>query len=139
MAKKLFEILDDKACIIFDATYILTQKSKDYSGQKQLWSDQKKMPLVKPMIGCTDDGYIAFASGPFDATHNDASILEYCFTEYYDKLNVIHSGDTILVDRGFRDVQNFLKCEGLFVYSPGTGNLETKEENDSRFVTKCRM
>jgi len=37
----LFDI-PDKTCSIFDATYRLAQKSKNYAGQKQLWSEQKK-------------------------------------------------------------------------------------------------
>jgi len=36
MAKILFNILENKACSIFDATYRLAQKSKNFSGQKQL-------------------------------------------------------------------------------------------------------
>jgi len=42
MAKTLFDIPDDKTCSIFDVIYRLTQKSKNYAGQKQLWSEQKK-------------------------------------------------------------------------------------------------
>jgi len=40
-AKTLFDIPDDKTCI-FHATYRLAQKSKNFAGQKQLWSKQKK-------------------------------------------------------------------------------------------------
>jgi len=36
MAKTLFDIPDDKTYNIFDATYRLAQKSKNYAGQKQL-------------------------------------------------------------------------------------------------------
>lgn len=36
MAKTLFDIPDNKTCSIFDATYRLAQKSKNYAGQKQL-------------------------------------------------------------------------------------------------------
>jgi len=42
MAKTLFDILDDKTCSTFDAIYHLAQKSKNYAGQKQLWSEQEK-------------------------------------------------------------------------------------------------
>jgi len=34
MAKTLFNIPDDKTCSIFEATYHLAQKSKNYVGQK---------------------------------------------------------------------------------------------------------
>lgn len=36
MTKELFDIPDDKACCIFDATYRLAHKSKNFAGQKQL-------------------------------------------------------------------------------------------------------
>jgi len=39
MVKTLFGISDDKNFSIFDAIYRLAQKSKNYAGQKQLWSE----------------------------------------------------------------------------------------------------
>ncbi|XP_058797712.1 uncharacterized protein LOC131667948 [Phymastichus coffea] len=139
MAKILFDITDDKACLVFDATYRLVQKSSNFAGQKQLWSEQKKMPLVKPMVACAPDGYILFVLGPFDARHNDATILEDCFCRFADKLHTIAEGDHILVDRGFRDVLHFLtESKKLNVHCPGLGQLETMEANMSRFVTRCR-
>jgi len=53
-------------------------------------------------------------------------------------MNIIHKGD-ILVNRGFRDVVNFLTTnKKLHVYCPELGQLNTIEVNTSRFVTKCR-
>jgi len=60
MVKTLFDIPDDKTCSIFDATYRLVQKSKNYAGQKQLWSEQKKMLLVKPMVVRLTVGHFLF-------------------------------------------------------------------------------
>jgi len=37
------------------------------------------MPLVKPIIGCRSDNWVYFVFGPFDANHNDVTILEDCF------------------------------------------------------------
>lgn len=136
ISSTLFDISADKACYIFDATYRFAQKSKNFSGQKQLWSEQKKMPLVKPMVGCTPDGYIAFVLGPYDAKHNDATILKDCFSRY--DLSAIEDGDVVLVDRGFRDAMQFLRDKNLRVFSPGLGQLDTEEANVSRFVTKVR-
>ncbi|KYN03209.1 hypothetical protein ALC62_05955, partial [Cyphomyrmex costatus] len=121
MSKALFDIPKDKTCLIFDATYRLVKKSKNYFGQNQLWSEQKKMPLIKPMVGCTSDGWVQFVLGPFDATHNDATILKDCFQRYPSEMSLIHENDVISVDRGFRDVI-----------------LNTLDANLSRFVTKCR-
>lgn len=139
MAKVLYDIPPDKLCFIFDATYRFAQKSANFAGQKLLWSEQKKAPLTKPMVGCTPDGYVAYVLGPYDAKHNDASILQDCFDRYPQILSTVQSGDFVLVDRGFRDVLSFLKDEKeLNVFCPGLGQLDTKEANASRFVTKCR-
>ncbi|KYN03208.1 hypothetical protein ALC62_05954 [Cyphomyrmex costatus] len=88
MSKALFDIPKDKTCLIFDATYRLVKKSKNYFGQNQLWSEQKKMPLIKPMVGCTFDGWVQFVLGPFDATHNDATILKDCFQRYPSEMRL---------------------------------------------------
>jgi len=136
ISSALFEIGEENGCVIFDATYRVVQKSQNFSGQKELWSEQKKMPLNKPMVGCAPDGYILFVLGPYDAKHNDAAILKDCFNRY--DVNTIKNGDTILVDRGFRDALPFLKEKGLKVYCPGLGQLNTNAANESRFVTKVR-
>jgi len=135
MAKTLFNIPNDNT-YIFDAIYRLARKSKNYAEQKQLWSEQKKMPLVKPMVGCLPNGWILFVLGPFNVTHNDATMLD-CF-RYSDEMNTIHEGDIVLVDRGFRDVVNFLTTnKKLHVYYSRLSQLDTIEANTSRFVTKC--
>ncbi|EZA59403.1 hypothetical protein X777_00485 [Ooceraea biroi] len=69
------------------------------------------MPLVKPMVGCSSDGFFLYVFGPFDATHNDATILQDCSQRYANDMSTIH--------------------EGL-------GQLNTAEANASRCVTKCR-
>jgi len=139
MTKTLFDTPDDKTCSIFDATYRLAQKSKNYAGQKQLWSEQKKMPVVKPIVGFSPDGWVLFVLGPFDATYNDATILQDCFSRYSDEMNIIHEGDIVLIDRDLRDVVNYFLTTNkkLHVYCPGPGQLNIMEANTSRFVTKC--
>jgi len=42
------------------------------------------MPLVKPMVGCSPG--VLFVLGSFDATHNDATILQDCFSRYSDEM-----------------------------------------------------
>jgi len=104
-----------------------------------LWSEQKKMPFVKLMVGCSPDGWVFFVLGPLDATHSDATILQDCFSRYSHEMNTIHEGDIILIDRGFHDVVNFLTTnKKLHVYCLGLGQLDTIEANTSRFVMKCR-
>jgi len=94
------------------------------------------MPLVKPMVGCSSDGWVLFVLGPFDATQYDATILQDCFSRYSDEMNTIHEGDIILVNRDFRDVVKFLITnKKLHVYCPGLDQLDIIKANASRFVT----
>ena len=51
--------------------------------------------------------------------------------------------DILIVDRGFRDVKEFLEAVGLSVYYPsflqrGQSQLDDREANKSRLVTKVR-
>lgn len=138
MAKTLFDVNDENGFCLFDATYRFVQKSKNFAGQKQLWSEQKKMPLEKPMVGCAPDGYVLFVLGPYDATHNDATILKDCLVRYEETLSVLQKDDVIIVDNGFRDAVDELKEKGLKPYVPGTGQRDTLEANKARFVTKIR-
>ena len=81
------------------------------------------MPLVKPMVGCSPDGWVLFVLGSFDATHNDATILKDCFSRYSDEMSIIHKNDIVLLDRGFRDVNFLTTNKKLHVYCPGLINL----------------
>lgn len=138
MAKALFDLSDQNGVCCFDATYRFVQKSKNFAGQKQLWSEQKKMPLTKPMVGCAPDGYVLYVLGPYDATHNDATILKDCMVRYEETLDALQRNDVIIVDNGFRDALDALKQRGLTAYVPGTGQRDTIEANKARFVTKVR-
>lgn len=53
------------------------------------WSEQKNMPLVKPMVGCTPNGYITHVLGPYDANHSDAVILEDCFKSFETEMIIL--------------------------------------------------
>lgn len=138
MAKALFDVGDENGVCLFDATYRLVQKSKNFAGQKQLWSEQKKMPLMKPMVGCAPDGYVLFVLGPYDATHNDAVILKDCLVRYKELLSALRKNDVAIVDNGFRDAVDSLKEKGIIAYLPGTGQRDTLDANKARFVTKVR-
>ena len=65
MAKTLLDI-PDKACIIFDITYAL-YKNKKIIRDKATLEQAEKMPLIKPMVDCSPDGYVLFVLGPFDS------------------------------------------------------------------------
>jgi len=51
------------------------------------------MLRVKLMMGYSLDSWVLFVLGPFDATHNDATLLQDYFSRYSNEMNTIHEGD----------------------------------------------
>lgn len=89
------------------------------------------------------DGTIIDVFGPFPANKNDAEILKIVFEKTEIEKN-FRPGDVIVLDRGFRDVVQFLKSKHFDVRIPefinkGTdGQLTSLQGNKSRLVTKIR-
>lgn len=132
-----------KCVTIWDATYIYTCSSSNYTHQRKIFSGQKRRHLFKIMKVTAVDGSIIDVFGPFKATTNDSDILKNIF-ERTSIENIFNAGDVVLVDRGFRDSETFLKNKGFDVRMPefvqrGTnGQLTTKQCNKSRHITKMR-
>lgn len=57
-------------------------------------------------------------------------------------IKILEKGDKFVLDRGFRDVRNYLQEQGFKVLMPALkgkrNQLTTIESNESRFVTKVR-
>lgn len=117
MAKKLYDCTD-KLMIICDGTYARHQKSKNNEYQRKSYSGQKKVPLCKPFTVCTTTGRVLDMLGPYHATENDASIMENVISDPNGLSSLMKPGDIFFVDRGFRDVKNFLESEGYNVLMP---------------------
>lgn len=136
----------DQVILVLDGTYIYTEKSGNQYFQKQTYTNQKKRNFVKIMMCVTTNGKVIFASGPHDATDNDATILRNILDRNEcNVFSILKPRDVILVDRGFRDCSEPLKARGLDVRSPAFLNkksngkldkqLTTKQANDTRLVT----
>lgn len=63
MAKALFDINDENGVCLFDATYRFVQKSKNFAGQKMLWSEQKKNSSHKTNRGMCSRRICSLCSG----------------------------------------------------------------------------
>ena len=72
---KLYD-LTNHLSITCDATYLRHQKSSNNVYQRKSYSGQKKTSACKPFTICTTIGYVINVDGPFNATKNDAKILE---------------------------------------------------------------
>ncbi|CAC5386297.1 unnamed protein product [Mytilus coruscus] len=102
----------DTEILVLDGTYIYLQKSPHHHFQKQTYSMHKGRSLVKPMVIVATDGYIPNVLGPYyaDGHNNDASIIKHAFKTNADEINTwMHEDDVMVVDRGFRDAEEFLK------------------------------
>ena len=142
VSSKLFNLDINKSAFIMDGTYIYIQKSSNYKFQKQSYSSQKKRNLIKPFMIVLPDGYIVNALGPYEASKNDASIVKEIIQS--GELDILQTGDILLVDRGFRDAKDFLVKRGFDVrmpqfIKPGEKQLTWQQANQSRIVTKCRF
>jgi len=74
MAKTLFDISDDKTYSIYDATYRLAQKSKK-CGTKAIVEWAEKNAARQTYGGLFAWRLVLFVLGPFDTTHNDATMF----------------------------------------------------------------
>lgn len=144
MANILFNPTN-QVILIADASYIYYEKSSNYEIQRDTYNDQKKRNFVKPMVLTTPNGYYIDIFGPYRATTNDATILRHIF-ETFGPFLQLNCNDIFILDRGFRDVKQFLEEKGYQVKMPEfinktdkSGQLTDVRANSSRMVTSCRF
>lgn len=95
-------------------------------------------------VMCATNGHIIDIYGLFEATRNDASIIQLVMNENSDLCNLFQEYDVILLDRGFRDAvpkletKYKLKVRMPALLEKSQKQLTTEQANKSRFVTKCR-
>lgn len=146
MSRELFHSEnEDKIFLVWDATYIYINKSRNYDFQKVTYTKQKMRNFIKIMMCVTTNGYIVYALGPYEARDNDATIMRK-IDENYNAFDVLDDGDTLILDRGFRDCVNHFEDKGFTVLMPSLvqksekkGQLTTIEANRTRLVTAIRF
>lgn len=142
LSRRLYNVKDDKAVLTFDGTYIYTIISSNYRFQKESYSMQKHRNLVKFMMCVSTNGLILGAYGPFPATQNDAAILTTIMQQNNTIFDLLHRGDVVVLDRGFRDCLRLVRNRGLIVKIPSFTNkaqFTKNEANVSRNATKTRF
>lgn len=139
--QKLHEY-ENRLILIYDGTYLRHEKSSNNYYQRKSYSGQKKVPLCKPFTVCTTDGFVIDTYGPYVGTMNDAEIMKVVLSDPHGLRILLKEGDVFIVDRGFRDIKQYLESEGFIVLMPALKGkrkqLTTAEANESRFVTKLR-
>ncbi|CAF1504733.1 unnamed protein product, partial [Rotaria sordida] len=137
------EFWDNKVTIIWDGTYIYMEKGSDHYLNRSTYSGQKCRHLVKFMSLVLPDGYVVDSIGPFQGTANDATIAQQIIETRNELIEWCDYGDTMICDRGFRDVIQTLCDLGYEVKSPmylnkSQNQHSASEANESRLVTKVR-
>ena len=146
-ANAIHEISDKNIMTVWDATYIYCEKSGvDYTFQKDSFSVHKGRNLVKPMLGCTTNGYFIEATPPKKAYESDSTILNDLMKDKssgFDHFFV--TGDMFILDKGFIRSKTTLQNEGMLVQIPLSAPYGNKSKhlswqlaNESRLVTKLR-
>lgn len=133
----------DRVITIWDGTYIYSQSSMNMDAQHRLYSAQKKNHLCKPMVAIFPDGYILDVFTIYAASSNDASIMKHLFETNENIKSYFGSEDVFVLDRGFRDVRDYLEGKGYQVYIPrslpqGSNQSGWRQANENRIVTKNR-
>ena len=101
MAKEIFNAKESQLILVVEGTYCYCQKSSHNYFQRKTFSVQKKLS--------TSNGKIVDVFGLHEATKNDASIMNDVLLGVENLRKVLHPGDIILLDRGFRDCLDNLK------------------------------
>ena len=112
----------NKCIIILDGTYCYIQKSTNNLLQRRTYSLHKGKPLIKPMMIVSSTGYIMSVMGPFlgDERNNDAEITKnMIYNNKQGFTDWLHTGDLVIVDRGFRDCIPDLEKFGYKTKIPG--------------------
>lgn len=135
-----------RAIVKVDGTYSYIPKSSNFRALRQSFSLHKGRHLVKPALIVAPDGYILEIQGPYfsDTRNNDAAMLR---NEFENDMEHMHEwfqeGDIFILDRGYRDITEFLDNQGVSWKMPAflernQKQLTTEQANDSRLVTKMR-
>lgn len=96
--------------LVLDATEVRSERPSSFHGQRQTFSPYKHYNTYKVLIGCTPDGYVAYASRIWGGSVSDKTILQSS-----GLLDRLQSGDAIMVDKGF--TFPYLP-QGITIYRP---------------------
>lgn len=93
-------------------------KSSNNTYQCKSYSGHKKTSSCKPFTICTTNGLIVDVYGLYNANQNDAAVLRNVLQNPDGHSRLLQKGDVFIVDRGFRDVKQFLEELGYSVLMP---------------------
>lgn len=100
---------------VIDCTELKTQKPSSFKIQSQCFSEYKSSTTLKSLIAVDPLGNLMYVSPLFTGSISDNEICEagffYRYLEKLRKENIIHSGDAIMADKGFRNENELAKLD----------------------------
>lgn len=106
--------LTNKVTTIIDCTDIrITNHRDDFVKNKSFYSEYRGGQTMKALIGMSPACVITFASSFFPGHTSDKAIVEES-----GFLNILHPGDTILADKGFKMFELLQKLPGVSLALP---------------------
>ena len=103
LAKEIFNAKESQLILVVDGTYCYCQKSSNNYFQRKTFSVQKKKHIwLNHFLFSTSNGKIVDVFGLHEATKNDTSIMNDVLLGDENLRKVLHPGDIILLDGGFR-------------------------------------
>ena len=122
--------------IILDCTELFIQCSSAMLAQSETWSDYKHHNTWKLLVGVTPNGQVSFLSDLWGGRVSDKQI-----TREGGVLDLIESGDNIMVDRGF-DIKDIVP-EGVTVNMPpfiaGRDQVTAAETEETMTIASVRI
>ena len=122
--------------IILDCTELFIQRPSAMLAQSETWSDYKHHNTWKLLVGVTPNGQVSFLSDLWGGRVSDKQI-----TRESGVLDLIESGDNIMVDRGF-DIKDIVP-EGVTVNMPpflaGRNQLTAAETEETMTIASVRI
>ncbi|KAG6453428.1 hypothetical protein O3G_MSEX008145 [Manduca sexta] len=103
----------NKVTCIIDAFEIEIQKPSKSLQQALSWSEYKKANTIKYLISSTPDGAVNFVSQGFGGRISDTLLVER--SKFLEQLS---SGNCVLADRGFKNIDCILSQQGCHLIRP---------------------
>ena len=65
-------------------------------------------------------------AGPFYKSQKDAEIIKNLIVGLHDLCQLLHEGDKLFLDRGFRDAKDVLESKGFTALMPASKGKQNK-------------
>ena len=131
-----FKLVYPKTRVIIDCTEIFIESPSSCRAQSITFSTYKHHNTAKGLIGISPNGYPSFVSSLYAGRTSDKKLLKDC-----GLLNLLESGDQIMVDRGF-DIEEDLP-DGVTLNIPpflkGGEQLSVADKSLTRKIASVRV